>query len=60
MLSLGKNKNYIRLSPNPGFTFKVWFNRWMHYCNPCGVTLLKSGEVRRGAGRKVKINAPVR
>ncbi|KKL78262.1 hypothetical protein LCGC14_2026580 [marine sediment metagenome] len=57
MISLGKNQNYIRFSPNPGFTFKVWVNRWIHYCNPCGVTLLKPGEVRRGAGRKVKVNA---
>ena len=60
MLSIGKNQNYLRFSPNPGFTLKVWPKRWLHYCKPCGITLLKPGEVRRGAGRKVTINAPVR
>ena len=40
MFSIGKNDNYVRLYPNPGFRIKIWPKRWLHWCHCYGWAIL--------------------
>ena len=59
MFSIGKNNNYIRFQPNPGFRLKVWPGRWLHWCHGFGWGLLHPEEFcsryRKGNWEKFKI-----